>query len=802
MDQPAPQPAAVPSIFTNEIFLRAGFGPDWGRVKVVLIAGNPENQQPDAWRAYDAADYLKAPHAHLNTYFSVGVQTGPSRGLAGFERIRVIVLDDVGVKVDLKKAIDLLGTNPSYITETSLGNCQAGWFTDIASRDWALGLVTALYRALGAGDNIKNLVGLMRLPVGTNHKPKCGPGGFKHRLRAWNPDQRINTLDWIAIEKRLGGVTPIAKILSQSSRTMPDPLEIEDDAILQAFRMLGAVQGLGRHMTMGWGFDVDCPWIAEHSERVHDGTSYVPVHQRFHCHHGHCQDRTMGDVRERLSELLKRDHGTTLATLEFDDVDPTKVRRPSLVGFAASTDEVLDPWDEKAPPLWPGNIFPAIIEDTLAELAQRGRLDHAALGATLMATASGAADKRVLLQPYAGDAWTVRPNQWVMLVAESGLRKTPLLHYPLKVLRDQHDERMRQYGRELAVWRKLPGAQRQQLPQPDVQALLAQDQTIEKLQEMMASNPRGLLYVRDELAALFGGFGRYSAGAGGVDRAFFLESYDGGSHTVGRMSRTAFIDNCALSILGTIQPYRLADFKDLADDGFLSRFGYLLLQKGQGAGQSTLTPPDVSAIDTTIGRLLQLGAFDPYRTDAAGEALIRATEADCEAIVQPPGIGPGYRGFLRKLHGLQARTALLLHLIDGGTDAVVPEDTVARAGSYVRLLLGHAEVFYEGFPGSHYQVAQAIAGYLLQRPQIRRVLSSQLARDVGAVKRIGKGQLKELPGIMAVLELWGWVKPETPYPSNNVWRVRSGLERLLVARRAQLTQQDVEHEQAKHRMGL
>jgi hypothetical protein len=56
--------------------------------------------------------------------------------------------------------------------------------------------------------------------------------------------------------------------------------------------------------------------------------------------------------------------------------------------------------------------------------------------------------------------------------------------------------------------------------------LVAMDTSIEELQRMLAENPRGLLYVRDELAGWLGGFDRY--GGRGADRAFWLESWNGG----------------------------------------------------------------------------------------------------------------------------------------------------------------------------------------------------------------------------------------------------------------------------------
>lgn len=64
-------------------------------------------------------------------------------------------------------------------------------------------------------------------------------------------DTKITPGDWQTIESRIGTITPATG--GSGSVAMPDPGEIEADAVLQAFRMLGRVQGHGRGTTMGWG---------------------------------------------------------------------------------------------------------------------------------------------------------------------------------------------------------------------------------------------------------------------------------------------------------------------------------------------------------------------------------------------------------------------------------------------------------------------------------------------------------------------------------------------------------------------
>lgn len=763
----------VPFPISNEQFLAAVFGNRWGDALVAYFLGDPEKGAD--WRVYPAANVLAVMTASHNNYWDVSLpQPGGGRTGRDFAALYAIVIDDWKVKVDPATIEQLLGRPPSYVIETSPGNFHAGWFVEpLTDRAWVNGLLRALYEALGRkGDNLVKPTTLVRLPVGTNGKAGLGAAGFRVRLTHWQPDNRIKYTDWIDIEKRIGAVTPVDPGASLDNST-PDPAELEADPILKVFRTHGMVQDHGRSMTFGWGFEVTCPWAGEHTD-PRSAASYVPVKGRFKCHHGHCQDRTMADLREWADASIREDSGglETLASQEFDniEVDPPIRHASGPLGGA------IDLWDQKTLPTWPGGILPAVLEDTLFELSQSDGLDLGALGATMITAASGAADKRASLTPYADAQWAVPPVLWLMLIAEPGLRKTAVLAYLLGLLRKRNAERMRAYALAMTGWRATPAAARGG-PAPAVRALLAEDTTIEKLQEWMADNSRGLLYLRDELASLFE-FGRYSNGGGTAERANFLEFYEGGPTTIGRMTRTTSIDNCALSIIGGIQPHRLADFKGLGDDGLLPRFGTILMQRTQAVRKTT--PPDITAINAMIERLLLLGP-DAYRTDAAGEDVIRDIEKMGEGIAQRTDIGVSYRGFLRKLHGTHARAALVLHLIDGGQDQVVPADTIMRAARYTVFLLDHAEMFYAGLAGSAEHTAQAIGSYILRNPAAKtRVTAGQLRRDVAACKPLRT--LREIQDALFLLIIGGWLVPETNYPTNSAWRVRPGLQDQFAAR--------------------
>ncbi|MFP6643568.1 MAG: DUF3987 domain-containing protein [Candidatus Latescibacterota bacterium] len=84
------------------------------------------------------------------------------------------------------------------------------------------------------------------------------------------------------------------------------------------------------------------------------------------------------------------------------------------------------------------------------------------------------------------------------------------------------------------------------------------DTTVEKIGEILAENPRGVLVFRDELTGWLRGLDKQ--GQDGA-RAFFLEAWNGsGSFAYDRIGRcTLDIDAACVSILGGIQPGPLGE---------------------------------------------------------------------------------------------------------------------------------------------------------------------------------------------------------------------------------------------------
>lgn len=160
--------------------------------------GNPDGSKNWGGWSYNPAIQAEAVDrwGAKNTYFSVAalrtVDGDLSRRKVNFDRLLALVADDV-------EAGDLVAA-PTYILQTSPGKRQVGFMLYGDDPDAAdLALVTRLVTAMADKGLLKadksgnNAVRYVRLPVGTNQKPR-DTGPWQHRLETWEPDSRF-TLD-------------------------------------------------------------------------------------------------------------------------------------------------------------------------------------------------------------------------------------------------------------------------------------------------------------------------------------------------------------------------------------------------------------------------------------------------------------------------------------------------------------------------------------------------------------------------------------------------------------------------------
>ena len=100
------------------------------------------------------------------------------------------------------------------------------------------------------------------------------------------------------------------------------------------------------------------------------------------------------------------------------------------------------------------------------------------------------------------------------------------------------------------------------------------DATLEAMADVVAGNPRGVILWRDELTAWLANLGRYANG--GSDRAQWLEAWAAAGITINRRSRgmPLHLRKFPVSVIGSIQPDRIAEALQSSDYGMASRFLY------------------------------------------------------------------------------------------------------------------------------------------------------------------------------------------------------------------------------------
>lgn len=436
---------------------------------------------------------------------------------------------------------------------------------------------------------------------------------------------------------------------------------------------------------------------------------------------------------------------------------------------------LFDPWADLDPPQWPTGVLAPEFEATIIALAKRDGCDLGALGMSYVTAVSGAAHKDMRFAPFQHGEWQVPPIVYVMAVSDPGFRKSVLISTAFAALW-RHDK---------AEWDAYRVAAQGDPKLEEPAPRIVSDVSVEKLQTIILSAPRGAMYLRDEIAPMFD-FKRYSRGSGAAERAFFLTAYEGGETRVHRISRATDHGNpSGVTVFGGIQVDRIADFGDLGNDGLMQRFVPIVIAR------HNLTEPDVQVhgkhkLDAAVGTVARDRWHSLYCTTPDGSALIRRTEEIGHKMAAVTDYGKIMQGFCYKLHGLHARLAFLLHLLDAPHVSIIPAATIERAARLTMFCLGHFQAFTSRTPDKPLEATKSVAGYILARtaPQgddPERIVASTITNGV----RLCRGMsLRRLAEVLDPLIAGGWLTAETPYPDNNAWIVTRGLRDALARRAA------------------
>jgi putative DNA primase/helicase len=402
-------------------------------------------------------------------------------------------------------------------------------------------------------------------------------------------------------------------------------------------------------------------------------------------------------------------------------------------------------------------MIPDRFRGWLADIAERGCFPLEYPTAAALVAVGGLIGRRLAIRPKRRDHWLVVPNLWGAIVGLPGIQKSPPVEEALRPLRRLVADASDRHGREMADWqaRQLVAASKRaaakdalkdkakkraseeelaklaqeatlvtEEAQPRERRHLVNDATIEKLGELMAENPHGLIWFRDELIGLLRTLDRQGHEA---DRAFLLESWSGlNGYTFDRIGRgKVYIPANCLAIFGTIQPgplsrYLRGSISGEEADGFVPRFQVLVYPDPPVEFVNIDRYPETEAKNAAYAVFQALERLDPAGLgcevdEDTGIPFLRfASDAqdffddwrvELENRLRSATLSSVMAIHLSKYRSLLPSLALVFHLIDSCPRPDEPAvwarlDPVSRevammAAAWCELLEAHARRIYQ-----------------------------------------------------------------------------------------------------------
>jgi len=437
-----------------------------------------------------------------------------------------------------------------------------------------------------------------------------------------------------------------------------------------------------------------------------------------------------------------------------------------------------------------------------ADVAERMHCPPDFVAVPLLVAAASLVARHVGIRPQRRTDWIERGNLWALIVARPGWMKSPAMQQALAPMdrlearaAESFNAKAAQHQAEAlaaklraeagvkqarALLKKNSGADVADLlidvdegDAPTRRRYVVNDLTYEKLGEILAENPDGVLSVRDEMRGLFLDLAREESAPA---RAFYLQGWSGGGYTFDRIGRgTVTVEDARLSIIGGIQPGPLSDLvkqarRGAADDGMIERF-LIAWPEAPGEWREVDRLPDTSAKRRaweTFERLDMLTAdalcaerendihgdprglpfvrFDEDAREAFGEwrcefeRSIRAAEAE------------GLEGALSKFRHHVPALALALHVIDGGTGPVTLPSTL-RALTLAEYFESHARRLHS----SGRRMTVRAARTILDKARTTALPGPFTARDVYRNQWAGLSDRGAVADALDMLGAHGWL---------------------------------------------
>jgi hypothetical protein len=399
--------------------------------------------------------------------------------------------------------------------------------------------------------------------------------------------------------------------------------------------------------------------------------------------------------------------------------------------------------------------------------------------------------------PQAWQGWKEPPHLWCGAVGDSGDGKSPgfdaitshvlpfverrmVADFPdtqrekmteieaAKVRLECWKEEVREAVKNKTVLPQQPGPVPREPIEP---VLMMTDTTIERVASLLATaTPKGVLLTRDELAGWLLGMNAYNEGG----RAFWLEAYGGRRYRVDRqkLSEPIIIPHLAVSWCGGIQPAKVVEIMQGADDGLLARF--MWFWPNPFPFEQPNRPPQTDWAIMAFDRLRELqlavgedGSSRPLVVpldDAARQHLVRFGKLMQDQKETAAGL---MRSAIGKARGLVLRLSLVLKYLwwcgQEGYEAppnTITEDALRAAARFVsEYVLPMAERTYSDAASTETDSNTMRLAHWIKKERPDFIHVREMQRKV---RLQGLRDAKAIHAACAALIEAGWLGKPTP----------------------------------------
>ncbi len=338
-----------------------------------------------------------------------------------------------------------------------------------------------------------------------------------------------------------------------------------------------------------------------------------------------------------------------------------------------------------SPMPFPQGIFPERVEEALFMASEAFNVPLAVPSVTFLAVIGASIGMTRGLKVKAG--WIAYPNLYWALVARSGMGKSPCSNAILRPIHEQehtsfctYKMEIQEYEYALKAWQVSANkAQRngKDIPlkpeRPVWEQIYVEDSTTQAVGQILADNPKGVLWYRDELSGLLADLGRYDGkGADTGDKARLLSAYDCGAWKVSRSTKDGLhIPHACVSIFGTVQPGLLPNLFKQRDaiSGFLPRFLFVRCEQTKPSlwTDKGFEGDKAEALYAFIKQALSL-SFDNGKpqliefSNPARESIIRWHDQHVKSHWYRPDLAM-YEALAPKIRGAFFKLCLVLHCL-------------------------------------------------------------------------------------------------------------------------------------------